>query len=151
MDRGAWQATVHRVTKESDTTEVTAHCGDQGTWGAGMVFESLPVSEGDGWKSSGWERTPDRLRADAPSVPSAQLSLHGLSPLGWPLNCCSPFLLCVAAFLAMANRWQCCLCHETELEDPTAGQVSCPHSGLMSSIREHLAPGGESNQPSRTY
>ena len=23
MDRGAWQATVHRVEKESDTTEVT--------------------------------------------------------------------------------------------------------------------------------
>ena len=25
MDRGAWQATVHGVTKESDTTEVTLH------------------------------------------------------------------------------------------------------------------------------
>lgn len=105
-----------------------------------MVFESLTVS-GDGWKSSGWELTPDSLRADAPSVSRAQLSLHGFSPLGWPLNCCSPFLLCVAAFLAMANRWQCCLCHEMELTAPTAGQVSCPHSGLMSSIREHLAPG----------
>ena len=25
MDRGAWQATVHGVTKESDTTEATEH------------------------------------------------------------------------------------------------------------------------------
>ena len=25
MDRGAWRATVHRVAKESDTTEVTQH------------------------------------------------------------------------------------------------------------------------------
>ena len=25
MDRGAWQATVHKVSKESDTTEATEH------------------------------------------------------------------------------------------------------------------------------
>ena len=25
MDRGAWRATVHRVAKESDMTEVTEH------------------------------------------------------------------------------------------------------------------------------
>ena len=84
-------------------------------------------------------------------VPSAA-GRGGIAPAGSsPLSCCSPFLLCVAAFLAMANRWQCCLCHEMELQAPTAGQVSRPHSGLISSIREHLAPGGESNQPSRTY
>ena len=28
MDRGAWQATVHRVNKESDMTEATEHTGD---------------------------------------------------------------------------------------------------------------------------
>lgn len=33
-----------------------------------MGFASLTDSEGDGWKSSGWELSPDILRADGPSV-----------------------------------------------------------------------------------
>ena len=28
MDRGAWQATVHEVTKQSDMTEATKHSTD---------------------------------------------------------------------------------------------------------------------------
>lgn len=55
----------------------------------------------------------------------AKLSPHHLRLLDFPAtlaaNSCA-----VAAFLAMANRWQCCLCHARELKDPTVGQVSYP-------------------------
>lgn len=106
---------------------------------AGMGFESLTGSEGDGWQSSGWELTPDIFRADGP-VFRGELYLCCISPLGLSTAICSPFLCCVAAFLVMANRWQCCLCHETKLKDLTAGQASCPHSGLMSSVKDHIVP-----------
>lgn len=80
-----------------------------------MGFENLTDSEGVGWPSSGWELTLDILRADGLCLQSWAQSAS-VSPLG-PLGSL-PSLCCVVAFLAMANRWQCCLGHETKLKDP---------------------------------
>lgn len=70
------------------------------------------------------------------SVSRAALNLH-LSALWdlWDLwDSCHQSRCCVVAFLAMANRWQCCLGHETKLKDPVAEWASCPPAGLTSPI-----------------
>ena len=103
-----------------------------------MGFESLTGSEGDGWKSPGWELTPDSLRADGPSVSRAKPSLHRLSPLGLPHDCGSQFL-CLHGCIPRHGQ-QVAVLHATVLKDPTAGRVSCPHSGLTSPVREHMVP-----------
>lgn len=47
-----------------------------------MSFDSLTGSGGDGWKSSGWELSPDILRAGGPSGGALFGRVSLLGPLG---------------------------------------------------------------------
>lgn len=60
-------------------------------------------------------------------VSRAELHLCHVSSLGLlgPLGLVYQLLCCMAAFPTMADRWQCCLCHE-ESEDPVARWASSP-------------------------